>query len=70
MIRKVSIMLLILKKTPINPCRAGALVQWLKLPAWKVGDCGFEPHSGLQVAMKQNVSSLFTCKESIFLGAS
>ena len=26
---------------------AGALVQWLKLPVWKVGDRGFEPHSGL-----------------------
>ena len=25
--------------------RVGALVQWLKLPAWKVGDRGFEPHS-------------------------
>ena len=29
--------------------RAGALVQWLKLPAWKVGDRGFQPHSGLRV---------------------
>ena len=26
------------------------MVQWLKLPAWKVGDRGFEPHSGLQVS--------------------
>ena len=25
----------------------GALVQWLKLPAWKIWDSGFEPHSGL-----------------------
>ena len=33
--------------------KAGALVQWLKLPAWKVGDRGFEPHSGLQVSMKK-----------------
>ena len=33
---------------------AGALVQLLKLPAWKVGDRGFEPHSGLQVSKKQN----------------
>ena len=23
--------------------------QWLNLPAWKVGDRGLEPHSGLQV---------------------
>ena len=30
--------------------RAGALVQWLKLPAPKVGDRAFEPHSGLQAA--------------------
>ena len=29
---------------------------WLKLPAWKVGDRGLEPHSGLQVAKKQIVS--------------
>ena len=26
---------------------AGALVQWLKLLALKVGDRGFEPHSGI-----------------------
>ena len=32
-------------------------VQWLKLPAWKVGDRGFEPNSGLQVSKKQNDSS-------------
>ena len=25
----------------------------LKLPAWKVGDRGFEPHSGLQVSKKK-----------------
>ena len=28
---------------------AGALVQWLKLPPWNVGDRGFEPRSGIQV---------------------
>ena len=33
-----------------------ALVHWLKLAAWKVGDRGFEPHSGLQVSKKQNGS--------------
>ena len=32
---------------------AGALVQWLKLPAGKVGDRGLEPHTGLQVSKKQ-----------------
>ena len=45
--------------------RAGALAQWLKLPAWKVGDRDFEPHSGLQVSRKQNVSSPITRKDSI-----
>ena len=33
---------------------ARGLVHWLKLPAWKVGDRGFEPHSGLQISKKQN----------------
>ena len=42
--------------------RAGALVQWLKLPAWKVRYRGFEPNSGLQVSKKQNVSSPLTRK--------
>ena len=28
---------------------AGVLVQWLKLPAWEVGNRGFEPRSGIQV---------------------
>ena len=35
---------------------ARVLVQWLKLPAWKVGDRGFEPLSSLQVSEKENVS--------------
>ena len=39
------------------------VVQWLKLPAWKVGDHGVEPHSGLQV------SSPLTRKDSIFWGS-
>ena len=30
----------------------GALVQWLKLPALKIGDRGFVPRSGVQVSMK------------------
>ena len=30
--------------------------QWVKLPAWKIGDRGFEPHSRLQVSKKKNVS--------------
>ena len=38
----------------------GALVQWVKLPAWKVGD--------LQVSKKQNVSSSLTRKDSISWG--
>ena len=45
--------------------RAGTLVQWLKLPAWKVGDRGLEPHTGLQVSKQQNVSSPLTREDSI-----
>ena len=37
--------------------QAGGLVQWLKLPAWKVGDRGFVPRSGMQVSEKQNISA-------------
>ena len=48
----------------------GALMQWLKLPAWKVGDRGLEPHSGLEILKDQNVSSLFPRKDSILWGAS
>ena len=47
---------------------AGALVQWLMLPALKVGDRGFEPHPSLQVSKKQIVSSLLTRKDSILWG--
>ena len=55
--------------------RAGVLVQWLKLPAWEIGDCRFEPRSGIQVSKKiskkkQNVSSLLTCKDSILYESS
>ena len=45
---------------------AGALM----LPAWKVGDRGFDPRSGIQVSKKQNVSSLLTRKDYILWGAS
>ena len=45
--------------------RAGALVQWLKLPAWKVEDRDFEPDSGLQVSKKQFFSFSFTREDSI-----
>ena len=31
----------------------GGLVQSLRLPAWKVGDRWFVPHSGIQVLKKQ-----------------
>ena len=40
-------------------------VPWLKLPAWKDGDSEFEPHSGLQVSKKENVSSSRTRNYSI-----
>ena len=35
----------------------GVLVQWFKLPAWKVGGRGFKPSSGIQVSKKQKDSS-------------
>ena len=44
---------------------AGALVQWLKLPVWKFGDRGFEPHSGRQVSKKQNVCSPLIREDSV-----
>ena len=58
--RKVSNAIMILQP--------GALLQWLKLPAWKAGDRGFDPHSGLQVSKKQNVSSPLIRKDSILWG--
>ena len=47
-----------------------AQVQELKLSAWKVGDRGCEPHSGLQVLKKLIVSSSLTRKYSILWAAS
>ena len=41
-------------------------MQWLKLPAWEVGDCWFKPGSGIQILKKQNVSSPLTRKNAIF----
>ena len=38
--------------------------------AWKVGDRGFEPHSGYQVLKKQHVSSPLTRNDAILWGAS
>ena len=32
-------------------------MKWLKLPAWKIGERGFEPRSGIHVLKKQNVIS-------------
>ena len=43
-------------------------MQWLKPPAWKVGDRGFEPHSGLQVS--KNVTSSLARNDSIMCGTS
>ena len=45
----------------IGKAGTGALVQWLKLPAWEV-----EPHSGLRVSKKQNGFSSLTRKDSLF----
>ena len=49
---------------------AWALVQLLKMPAWKVEDGGLEPRSGNKVLKKQNVSSLLTRKDLMLWGAS
>ena len=45
-------------------------MQRLKLPAWIIGDRGFEPRSGIQVSKKQHVSSPITREDSILWGAS
>ena len=45
-------------------------MQWLKLPAWKVGGRGFEPHFDPEVSKKQNVYSPLTREDSILWGAS
>ena len=50
--------------------RAAALVQWLNLHAWKVGDCGFKPLSGIHISKKHNVSYPLTRNDSILWGAS
>ena len=47
----------------------GELVQWLKLPAWKVGDRGFELRSGIQIPKKQNISSLLIRKRFNTVGS-
>ena len=39
-------------------------MQWLNLFAWKVGDCGFFPHSVFKFQQKQNVFSPLTRKDS------
>ena len=46
-----------------------SLVLWLNLPAWKVGDRGFEHRSVVQVSKKQIVSSVLTRKYLILWGA-
>ena len=43
-------------------CPSGALMQWLKLPAWKIRNRGLEPHPGIQVF------SPLTRKKSIIVG--
>ena len=42
----------------------GADAVVIKLPACKVGDRGYEPHSGRQISRKQNVTSPLTRKDS------
>ena len=50
------------EKAATNQCKSAAtcvmypsgnLVQWLKPPAWKVGDRGFKLHSIIQITKKQ-----------------
>ena len=50
--------------------RLEALVQWLKMPAWNVGDREFEHRFGIQVSKKQNVCSPLSRKYFILWGAS
>ena len=52
---------------PMTGWGPGAVV---KLPAWKVEDSGFEPHSGLQVSKKQNVFPRSLVKYLLLWGAS
>ena len=59
-----------LNLSPSDNIWTGALVQWLKLPAWKVGDRGFKPHSGLQFSKAKGFSHQLTRKDSILWGAS
>ena len=47
--------MLTISKIPYDEGSAGALVQWLKPPVFKVGYHGFEPNCGLQVSKKQEV---------------
>ena len=48
-----------------------ALVPWcLKLPAWKIEDRMFVSSSGIQVSMKQNVSSALIRKKIVLWGTS
>ena len=51
------------------PVRAGG-PSAVELPAWKFGDVGFEPHSGLQVSKKQFFSTPLTRKDAILCRAS
>ena len=44
---------LIFQADSVDHCTAGALRQWLKLPACKVRDRGLEPCSGIQVKKKK-----------------
>ena len=45
----------VVAQIPVLASTSVVLVQLVKLPAWEVGDRGFEPHSGLQVSKKQIV---------------
>ena len=46
----------------VQRCKAGALVLWLKLSAWKVGDRGLVPRSGAARAVISNPMSGGQCQ--------
>ena len=48
---------------------ARALAQWLKLPALKGEDHGYEPHSGIQASKKKTRNRQVACSASDHQGS-
>ena len=59
------IQMIYIYSNPLVTLQAGSLVQWLKLPAWKVRERWFEPHSGIQVLKNKMFFSSSLVKDSI-----